>query len=56
MLQCGLIADINDPRFEGFWRMFCEDMEKHNYVSSDEDDDADDYDDYDYDGFEDDFK
>lgn len=37
MLQCGLIRDLNDSRFEGFWRMFEEDMKKCGYVNFEED-------------------
>lgn len=32
MLQCGLIQSMDDPRFEGFWRIFEQDMLKAGYI------------------------
>ena len=37
MLHSGLITDMNDPRFEGFWRMFSEDMERCGYIQPEDD-------------------
>ena len=38
MLQSGLITSMDDQRFKGFWRMFCEDMERFGYLKNYEDD------------------
>lgn len=32
MLECGLIQSIEDPRVNGFWRMFEQDMRRSGYV------------------------
>lgn len=36
MQRCGLISDMYDPRFEGFWELFVNDMTRHNYIASSE--------------------
>lgn len=36
MMQSGLIVHSDDPRFEGFWRMFEEDMKRLGYIVEDE--------------------
>lgn len=35
MLHSGLIQTIEDPRLDGFWQMFMQDMEKHGYIQED---------------------
>lgn len=36
MLQCGLIQNIDDPRFGGFWALFTSDMTRLGYISDGE--------------------
>ena len=38
MLRSGLITDVNDQRFEGFWRMFSEDMKRCGYIKNEDED------------------
>lgn len=38
LLQSGIIQSIEDPRFEGFWTLFENDMKKHNYIIDAEED------------------
>lgn len=35
MLYCGLITDIDEPRFKGFWTLFENDMKESGYFIDD---------------------
>ncbi len=39
MLQTGLIDNLDDPRFEGFWSIFVASMNEHGYIKPAEGDD-----------------
>jgi hypothetical protein len=41
MQQVGLINDMDEPRFEGFWTIFERLMERHGYIHYDEENDDD---------------
>ena len=42
MLQTGLIDNLDDPRFEGFWSIFVAGMNEHGYIKPSEGDDPND--------------
>ena len=36
LMQSGLVYDIHDPRIEGFWRLFEQDMRNSEYIVEDD--------------------
>ncbi len=42
MLQTGLIGNLDDPRFEGFWSIFVAGMNEHGYIKPAEGDEPND--------------
>ncbi len=32
LMQSGIIQSISDPRFEGFWALFENEMKRHDYI------------------------